>query len=246
MSLDDFQRQVQAFCFSTTPNDVEMTALKDAHLERWEIYRAMVRARFNNVCEAAFPIFSKRHAGRFRALFSEWLDQMPPSSRYFYEVPIHFVNFALDQGLSVHETDLLRFEKTRWLCANLELPPTPKIVELDFEKTPALNPSVKLMTLCGPVHEEEEEDASAASMPAYIAIFRHLETDNTHVWNLQPLAFTLLGEWLERSATMTASVHTAASILKRPVDGVLIDELSALVAKLLENNILLGSLAPTE
>lgn len=91
--LPEHERLAASVCFSRDVDDANVAMLANGDAladERWRIYREMVRTRFRKVVLAAFPRTTQALGDQFDPRFTAWLDEAPPDTRFFREVPAGF------------------------------------------------------------------------------------------------------------------------------------------------------------
>lgn len=91
--LSEHERLAASVCFSRDVDDATVATLANGDGladERWRVYREMVRVRFRKVVLAAFPRTTKALGDQFEPRFAAWLDEAPPDTRFFRDVPTGF------------------------------------------------------------------------------------------------------------------------------------------------------------
>jgi hypothetical protein len=244
MSLAERSRTIQRVCFDLEPCEEDLSALGSA--ERWLIYRSMVRKRLVDVVSNALP--RSKHALGTEAFLdhiAQWLAATGgPKTNLFRRVPNDFVDFALprwDQAAHAWLSDLAQYEIARW---DVKYGPSehPAIVDFDFELAPVLTPSLRVLQLAYPVHEESSSKPQSRE-ETWLCVYRN-EQHEVVVWKLNALAASLVRAWIPGDQSMTQSVHRVAAEHGTEIGTDFVAKLSEMLADFIERGILLGSRAP--
>lgn len=259
IALADHERLAAEVCFARELDDhvvatlAQQNELADA---RWRIYREMIRARFRKVVQAAFPRTVGALGERFEARFAAWLDEAPPTTRFFREVPegfcAHLVAWlaALEDAeeLAPWTSDMARFELARWrVLASEDDPPAH---ELAFDRPPLLTRSLELLDVAHTVqHGASKTSKASAPKPApngtlHLAIYRAPKGEGFEAVTLElnELARDLLRAWEEPGdAPLAARVQAVTSARGTAIDERFLDGLGTLLEDFLRRGLVLGS-----
>ncbi|MET0339786.1 MAG: putative DNA-binding domain-containing protein [Polyangiales bacterium] len=166
-------------------------------LAGFAVYREMIRARFFGMARNAYRRTWRMLGARAcDESFARYLEACPPRSPLVRAVMHEFAAFACGDTLgeaAPYARDLLRFEAAKWEVADALSPPSGALAELDFDGTPALNPTLRVLALGWAV-----DDAEAAPMPEphALLVYRREGEDDVHWFRAEPV----LGALLARSA----------------------------------------------
>jgi hypothetical protein len=229
-------------CFAAEPAEDDLALL--GARDRWLLYRTMVRSRLVKVVRSALPR-TREALGEdaLRALTDAWLAAEPPTTRYFWQVPLAFGRFAETRipDAPPYLADLLRYELARWRARHAEAPATPAVMDFAFDRAPVVAPSLALHTFVHPVHLAELEQV-AEVRPTQVAIFRNRD-HHADAFALNPTAGALVEDWQRGERTVAESVRAVAQARGLTLDQRFVEKLGALIADFLERGILLGSRA---
>ncbi len=210
--------------------------------ERWRIYREMIRARFRKVVQAALPRTGKALGEAFEACFAAWLDESPPATRFFREVPEGFVHHLVGAQRTEapdFTADLARYELSRWRV--LASPDDAPARELSFERPPQLTRSLELLDVGHAVHASK-----GAPRPGvfHLAVYRAPKGEGFEAVTLElnELARDLLRAWSDPSeAPLAARVQAVTSARGTAIDERFLDGLGTLLEDFLRRGLVLGS-----
>lgn len=241
--LEQLQREVLDTCFKRSPSDADFERL--GHAERWRVYRDMVRARLRRVNEAALPRTRSALGDEgFGELFTRWLDEAPPRTRYFREVPMDFLGHALAHLRDEERpwlADLARYELATWRVKQLDDRDAPATVDLSFDRAPVLTPALELLDVGWSVHRPRKaHDYSEGKF--HLVIYRSRD-HRAVTMELNALARDLVADWRSGDETLTERVHRVAQRRNTAIDEGFIESLGTMLADFLERGILLGSRA---
>ena len=241
--LEELQRHALDTCFKRAPTDADFERLGDA--KRWRVYRSMVRARLRRVNEAALPR-TRRALGdaAFGELFSAWLDEAPPRTRYFREVPMGLLEHALPclaQDERPWLADLARYELATWRVKQLDDREVPPTSDLSFDRPPVLTPALELLDVGWSVHRARKTHDYRKG-PFHLAIYRSRD-HRAVTMELNPLARDLVKSWRGGDEPLTERVRRVAEERNTAIDQGFLESLGAMLADFLERGIVLGSRA---
>jgi hypothetical protein len=229
-----------------------------ASVERWNVYRRMVRMR---IAEQIAHAFERLRAvigeERFGALVERFTAECPPRSHYLRDVPGEFLQFfeahrdelAGALRLPPFAFDLARYEWAELDTAySFEEAGAAQVGPLDMARVPVLSPALRLLDVTYPVHRwaADGADTQLAREPIALCLYRDAKTHEVEVLELTPVTFAMLALMAERSLSLTEIVRNAAGQIGVVVDAPFVEALSTLLADLLERGVLLGSLVPKE
>jgi len=243
-ALAEHEDTIARVCFSAAPAAGDLEAL--GSVDRWKIYRRMVRARMHRVCSTALK-HSKSALGdiRFEGLVDQWLAEAPPTTRFFRELPSQFVQWVLadDERAKepAHLRDLLRYENALWKIRAEDDRDLPAVVDFSFEGVPAFNPASRFLPLEWGV---DRRDDGVAPLEGALLLYR-TSAFTVPCMRLNPLAAAIVRELraAERDGrTVTDAVKRAAEDQERAVDQGFIESLSGLLEKLITRGIVRGCL----
>jgi hypothetical protein len=227
-------------CFAAEPPEDGLALLGDR--DRWLLYRSMVRTRIVKVVRSSLPR-TREILGEeaMKALVDAWLESAPPSTRYFWQLPLSFGAFAEGRlpDAPPFVADLLRYELARWRVRHAEAPAAPVVVDFTFDRAPVLNPSLVLHTFAHPVHLTDLAKLEAAQ-PTRVAIFRGHDHRADAV-ALNATAGALVEDWLGGERSVAESVRAIAKTRGLTLDQGFIEKLGSLLADFIERGMLLGS-----
>jgi hypothetical protein len=243
VTLVERERAMQRVCFAPDAPEADLERLGTP--DRWLIYRSMVRGRLRKVVVAALKKTSERLGDRLDDDLAAWLDQRPPSTRYFREIPEEFTTFCLprwrgDHQLSAWLPDLATLEITTWRVKHISTLAL-EVVPIAFDRVLALDPTVQLLRLDYPVHERHEGDVPKDA--TFLCVHRRASDHEAVTTKLNAIAADLVECWLRRDRSLTESVQHVAAKRHVPVDAKLVEGLSTMLADFLERGIVLGSVA---
>lgn len=248
--LAEHERLAAAVCFSRELDDVVVATLAGGDAladERWRVYREMIRSRFRKVVQAALPRTTHVLGDRFEARFAAWLDEAPPDTRFFREVPVGFAHHVEAWLASPGAADLpaftaaiARYEIARWRV--LAAPDDEPAQELSFERPPQLTRSLALLDVTHAVHAKKKGPPKAGV--AHLAIYRAPKDDAFEAVTLElnELARDLLRAWSDPSETpLAARVQAVTQARGTAIDERFLEGLGTLLEDLLRRGVVLGS-----
>lgn len=245
MSLADFEHAIQRVCTARTPDPADLSLLGDNRV--WLVYRGMVRRRLH---AEVGRVFSRTRAAigedAFDACFEAVLEREPPTTRFFYGVPLWFARSAEpmlreDAALPPHAVDLLRYEAARWEVADLDGRPqvTPK--EFAFDAVAVLSPSMRLLTVDHAVHHKPAGDGSYAPGVHHLLLHRASDDAPVKTWSVNAVTRDLLAQLQATPIAVTEAVAAVASKRGVAVDGPFVEGLCTVLADFIERGVVLGS-----
>lgn len=245
MSLVDIERALVRTCFAREPREDDLARL-GADRERWLLYRRMARSRLAKMLATALPrTAAALGEDAFGAWTDRWLDEAPPRTRYIREIVPEMVGWASprlreDPSLPAWLADLAIFELAIWEVAWTEAA-EPEVVDLDFERVPALDPTLRLLDLGHPVHRKGAEGAGGfPEQRETVAVWRNRE-DFSARWRVAGALEVALIRSFDRGCTITAACHEVSRELDVPLDETFVARLTDVLAALVERGIVRGS-----
>jgi hypothetical protein len=242
--LVDAAKAMQRVCFDAEPSEADLALLGSR--ERWLVYRSLVRARLIGVTKAAFPRTAFAIGeDSFGRIIDEWFGNGGPTTRYIRHVPNELAGFAIPIWKSTAEpwvADLARYEIASWSVRHGPPNPAPE-AELRFDARPVVGAAVALVRLNHPVHETPTPASGYERQPVILCIYRN-EKHRAVSQTLNPLAADLLEAWQRGDETITESVHRVAGAHDTAVGPAFVEKLSELMARFIEQGILLGGHRP--
>jgi hypothetical protein len=242
--LVEYQRALSRVSFALEPSEADLALLGD--VERFRMYRTMVRARLEGMARVAFrATFETVGESAFSQSFARYLHARPPASPLIRDVVASFADFAagdvpLLATTAAHTGDLLRFEQAKWLVA-YEDAPLPVVGEdgvreFDFAGVPLFNPLLRCLRLGHAVHESEPRAQSTL-----LLVYRPPEVEQVRWYAADPFFFGLVERCLGHDESLADSVRAACSALSLALDEPLLERLSGAVTVALERGVLLAS-----
>lgn len=239
----ELERALARVCLASKPDASDLERLGgEAHL----VYRRMVRARFLTLFAEALPL-TLRALGRPRIaeLLSDYLDDTPPRTRFFREVPHAFARWADSRVATLEPAwaiDALRLDAARWEALWHDEPREGAVAEFALERVPVPHPTLRYLTLGHAVHRTPAEGDSTWPEPGPVYVCVHRRPD--HVietrW-MDRLGGRMLERWSRGEETAIASVERALAEEGRSADAEVVDRMTTLLSALLESGAIIGS-----
>jgi len=231
------------FADEPAASDLEaLAAPGGASRDRFLLYRELVRSRLRDLAATALPrttgLLGRAH---MNALVEARLSAAPPTTRFFREVvPELFPEHApaLASEAHPHADDLARLELAQW-CAMWEEVDQPAVAEFDFARAPVVHPGMRRLTLTASVHWP---DRPIELGRFHIAVYRRRDHVVETRWMSEALA-AILDQWRTGELSAIEGVRVGlASAGKEPTPA-LVEDMSGMLAELLERGGILGSRA---
>lgn len=251
MSVDiaELQRAMARACFDGEPSarDVELVGREGVRL-----YRDMVRTRLRELISIALP-WTERTIGAASTtqLFSDFLAESPPRSRFFREVVPAFVVFALPrlEGTShaEHARDVALLEGTRFELGFRPAEVHEPLLEIALDKIPVPHPTLRVLTFGSAVHQmSAEAQADPSYVPAkgrfFVSVHRRPDHRVETRW-LDETDARLVRAWMRSDRTVIECVRAVLAEERREADAAFVDRMGGLLAALVEAGAFLGSRA---
>ncbi len=238
MSARPEQAAILRVCFDATPRDEDLETL--GHRARWTLYREMVRRRFLGLLRGALPRTCETLGeARLDALFTAWLAESPPDTRYFWRLPLRFAAWAALEADTV-EADLLALEAARWRVRHAEPIPLPASDALDFEAVPVWNPNAIRLEVSHRVHQRELD--APPREPWTLVVYRR-EDLRAGTYAVGPFTGAMLAFVQAGDRPLSAAFRDAAASLGREMTQGDVEKASAHLASLMERGVILGSVS---
>lgn len=242
MSLAHTEARILEVCFGQAPTDSDLATL-GSQPSRWLLYRAMLQGRFIDMTESALP----RATGaigveRLRSADRDWLEAAPPRTPYVREVPVAFGAWLRKQRaseLDAPTAELVEWELAIW-GAGYDAAPFPRVADLDFELAPALNPTLRILSLRHRVHLAGA-DLRASTSAVSLAVFRDPSTQAVRWRELDDAGARFIALALARRGSTTTLFRLLAAELIVPIDDAFLAPLASSLSAWLEDGLLLGS-----
>lgn len=245
VGLIERNEAITRLCMAIEPAEDDLAIAGDR--ERWLLYRSMVRFRLEDICRRAFKRgLVALGEERFIGLVAAWLEAEGPRTPYFWRVPLEMIAFTLQHSdvaasESADVLELLRYEAALWRTRHQPCAVASDVVELDFERPIVLNPTIEQLDLEHPVHEGERPFMNETT---HLLLYRRPEDEETITWTLSPFAAALVRRCGDhRDEPLKESIRQVATLRKSAIDAGLIESLGELLARFLENGIVLGGRA---
>jgi hypothetical protein len=246
VNLAEYQRAVLRVSYALDPRDGDFESLGD--VERFRMYRAMIRNRLRDMAHVAFKqSLSALGATRFDACFDRYLEASPPRSPLIRDVVADFGPFAridplLREAVPAYLGDLLRFEEVKWRVAYAPAA-LPKIGEdgvreLDFEGIPVLNPSLVVLALEHAVHTLPA--APPAPSLLQLLVYRPPAGDDVRWYAAEPLFAEIVARARDGTHSLTDLVRAAAAHCGLLLDAALLDTLATSLTLALSRGVVIG------
>lgn len=247
MSLHDLERAFVALCCEPTlPSPA--APLDAEHAKIWGIYRNMVRSRFLDEAKFGFKRTLKAVGEpAFVAMFTRFMAEAPPRSRFFYAIVPELAAFAAplwqhDASVPAWAADLMRYEALRYQVADARADRARPVVELDFELVPVMHEAFALLSCDYRVHRDPEPDGSYVKAKTELAIYRGKDERTVSAYVLSAFCADCIAAW-QAGATVSESVRNVAQARGVQPDAKLIDALCTVLSDFIERGVVLGSQA---
>lgn len=245
--IAELQRAMARACFDREPSsrDVELVGREGARL-----YRDMVRTRLRELISVALP-WTERTIGAAGTsqLFSDFLAESPPRSRFFRDVVPAFVTFLLPRleapAWREHARDVALLEGTRFELGFRHADINESPLEIALDGIPVPHPTLRVLTLGSAVHQmSTEAQADPTYVPAKGRFFVSVHRRPDHRIETRTLDETgarLVRAWMRSDRTVIESVRDVLAEERREADAAFVDQMGGLLAALVEAGAFLGS-----
>lgn len=223
-----------------TPDLERLSAPGGASRDRFLLYRELVRSRLRDLVATALPrTTALLGRARMDAIAEARLSASPPPTRFFREVVPHLFSPDapdLSSDAHPHADELARLELAQW-CAIWEEHALPAAAEFDFAGTPVTHPGLRRLTLGWSVHRPESPIEQGTF---HVVVYRRRDHVVETRWMGAALA-AILDQWRAGQLPAIEGVRVGlASVGKEPTPA-LVEEMSGMLAELLERGGVLGS-----
>jgi hypothetical protein len=258
VSTLSYQGPLKDALFARDVSDRALSAI-GGDVERWKVYRQMVRNRLAQTIEHGFErLVAVLGAERFRAIIDRFLADEPPRSHYLRDVPSEFLRYlekhrhelAEHDDLPPFAVDLARFECDELETAyDFEEAGATEVGPLEMGQIAVLAPAHRLIDVGFAVHRIGTDgiDGVSAAMhaaPFTLCLYRDRQSHEVTALELTPVTAAMLRLMEPKTMTLTDVVRNAAADVGVIVDVDFVEALSTLLADLIERGLLLGSLVP--
>lgn len=253
MSINELEQAIQRVCLAETPDQPCLAQLGNDAVFR--DYRRMVRRRLLTELRSALPrTASTVGQAFFDQAFERFLCEFPPTTRFFYGLAQQFCTAMLphfEAALAAyqipgHAADLLQYESTRRVVANLPDQLSAAIVtqlqEFDFDHPVVLEPTHRLLRLNHGVHSIQEAYPSG---PTFLVLFRPNDDSHVKYFRVDPTTFDLLALLNKRPLSMTAALQVIGKQRKLNIDQAYLEGLCGVLADFIEHGLLRGVRSPS-
>ena len=226
--------------------DAEARAALEAELERWLVYRKLVRNTLKNALSLAIPRTMARLGAVFDASFERFLAERGPRTHYLRDVTVELLDFVAplwreDARVPPWSLDLARHEALEIIVASLADPPVAhELGELDVERGLRFIEAARVVRYDYAVHRlpAAEDDRSApVREPTALFVYRDGEHDVRYL-ELTPLAADLLERLFTGASLKSALLESSARHGEAPARA--LPSVAELLADLAARGALLG------
>lgn len=247
MKLEEKLRLIRDHCLNAEPAALPFANAGD----RWGLYREMVRTRLEGALASTYRRTRARIGeARFSELTSGFLDAQSIATRYFWRVPLLFYQDVLSGLDEAAERELAEYEMLRWTIRHEEAPHLEVPVALDFEKRPLFKAPFAIFRAAHSLREAEagsgapQEAAEAgASRPIKTYLLFRDGDERLKELRLNEGAARLIEELSRGELSLAEGVRALSAKEGFAIDQAYLEKLSALLATLVEEGFLLGSIA---
>ncbi len=241
--LLEVQRALTRVCFDREPRAEDLAALH-GEAERWLMYRGMVRRRLLDMARSGLPQTAMLlGADAFEAAVSAYLAEHGPRTRFIREIVHELVEHALPcwsaaPALPAHLPDLVRYEEAKWRVASMPVE-LPDARELDFEAPPIWNPALAIIPLRYRVDKDPRQPVEVPQ-PHTALVYRRPGNPRIFTYVVNDIGGRLVAAW-RTGASCADGVRAVLGELGREPDAEFIDGMAGVLADLVEQQVVLGS-----
>jgi hypothetical protein len=221
-------------------------AALEADLERWLVYRTLVRNTLRNAVSLAIPRTLARLGGLFDEAFDRFLAERGPRTHYLRDVTSELLDFVAplwraDPRVPPWSLDLARHEALEIVVASLADPLEPHALgELDVERGLRFIEAARVVRYEYAVQRlsaDEADRTAPAREPTALFVYRDAEHDVRYL-ELTPLAADLLEALLAGESLKAALLRACAREAVEPAQA--LSSVAELLAGLAARGALLG------
>jgi hypothetical protein len=204
--------------------EAEERAAFEAGLERWLVYRTLVRNTLRNAVSLAIPRTMARLGPLFDEYFERFLGERGPRTHYLRDVTTELIDFVAplwhsDARIPPWSHDLARHEALEIVIASLGEQVVPHVLgELDAERGLAFIEAARVVRYDFAVHRlpASEADRSAPAREA-VALFAYRDAEHdVRYLELSPLAAALVERLLAGESLKSALLAACAATASEP------------------------------
>lgn len=212
-----------------------------SHPERYDLYHRMVSKRLNRTMETALPrTRSAVPAHLWQKAFERWLTTPSPRTPHVRDVVPPFTRVLLET-VSPHACDLARFESACWQARH-DPRNEPPYRTLTFHESLVLNDTLQLLSLDHPVHHRDER--AKARRRTFLCVYRRNDDFKEAVLSVNEIAHALISRWQSYPMeTVTEAVQRVREERGTTLDETFLEGLAELMARLVHEQVILGSRA---
>jgi hypothetical protein len=242
MNLAEYQRAFARMCLApkADPKDVDIIG---GDLDRWLLYRRMVRKRLRRVTKEGIPRTAAVLGDSYSPMFSEFLADNGVRSRFIRDAIPEFCEFLFKRADTIgrRAEDIARYEHAMWMVRDQEDTDLGPVGEFDFDSPVVVNPAHRVLQVRHPVWDKQRFAAAESfDKDNAIAVMRKPSLTISSL-TLPPWFLPLLADCRRPGTTMTAAVNSLGASGALTVDAAFVDKLCDLVASAIERGLVLGS-----
>ncbi len=249
MTLAEVQGALARYCLSPTPDPADAEILGDDRA-RWDLYRAMVRHRFEETVGEALPrVRSALGSAALGAAIERFLAVCPPTPRYVRELGERFADHLVAQGLSHGAppwlADLARLEKSRMEVLCEQDVSGDAIGDFEMDRPAGFAPWHRLLRVAWDVHRHDPPEGHVPGTFALL-VYREPVGHRAMVLELSPIAGDLVEAMAPGDRTVTACVIDVLQRHNASAGAVFTTSFAGLLGDLMDKGVLLGARIPPE
>ena len=244
--------QAVQYAFTRHMRDPEHTdAPADVEDRRVEIYRGLLYRNVEGFIAGSYPVLRKiTPDDQWHAMLRDYFKRHQSRTPLFPKMPQEFLQY-LEKERNNSDDPPFMLELAHYEWIELALNIDTREIEMDgidpdgdlLEELPVLNPLYYLLSYRFPVHRisPDYKPLEAPEQPTYLAVFRNRK-DKVGFFELNPVSARLL-ELIEKNTISSGreALESIAAELQHPDPAVVISGGLDIMQKLLEKEILLGT-----
>jgi hypothetical protein len=229
------QRAMARLCLDARRSNADLAALQDPRIT---IYRNLVRTRLRDTLWRSLPRTAVAlGADAFECAIELYLAR-GPRSRFLREATLEFAEVLRDSA-SPWAGDVLELELARFVAGWLEDTRVRDLCAFDLEKVPVFHTTATRVVLG---HQSAAGELLEPPRVGASVVLVHRRDDLLiEARTLDATAAALVHAWMTPDRTALEGVHKVLQAQGRAPDAGFVDQMSTLLAKLLESGALLGS-----